>query len=542
MARALADLPHLSEAMRTARISYSKVRALTRIATPENEKELLDVAQTITASHVENLVRAWRGVDRAVEAEEDELRHQSRYLSYYTDENGMLVLSARLEPETGAAVVRAIEAATDRLYRKTRETKKAAEENENPEEQEAKDGSAEPLFPAREPSDSIVAGASVSPETQIAAPSEEPSSEQIRADALGIVAESALANDLDPGTRGDRYQVVVHVDAEALADPDQPGQSALKDGAHISAETSRRLACDCSRIVMISGSNGANGPNGSSIDVGRKNPHDPTRITQSPHPPRPHLPFSGLQQHPVRRPSRRALGRGWQNRHRQPRLAVQNPSPSRARGRLPRRASLQRYRHRCPLLPTHWAVPTRGAGPARVRARSPGEPAELAPGGRARDHLADGTRVGGRGSRLAVGDRVSVEVAEQTRQEPGTWKSTNERRSSRHFHGTDFAGASAPPTRQSSPGRWVRGFGNVDPRVLARVMTRSRSATPHRASNGVDFANPRHEWVKQYRLASDAWAASRRSAGSRRKPSCRDHRASWRSAPCRPDLAHADHG
>ena len=44
--------------------------------------------------------------------------------------------------------------------------------------------------------------------------------------------------------------MVVHVDALTLADPEQPGQSVLEDGTHVSAETSRRLACDASRVVM----------------------------------------------------------------------------------------------------------------------------------------------------------------------------------------------------------------------------------------------------------------------------------------------------
>ncbi len=44
--------------------------------------------------------------------------------------------------------------------------------------------------------------------------------------------------------------MVVHVDAAVLADPDQPGQSVLEGGARVSAETSRRLACDASRVVM----------------------------------------------------------------------------------------------------------------------------------------------------------------------------------------------------------------------------------------------------------------------------------------------------
>src|SRR5947207_3136868 len=79
---------------------------------------------------------------------------------------------------------------------------------------------------------------------------ETPSVSQQQADALALLAESALDHGLDPGTPGERYQVVVHVDAEALADPDQPGQSVLEGGTRVSAETSQRLACDASRVVM----------------------------------------------------------------------------------------------------------------------------------------------------------------------------------------------------------------------------------------------------------------------------------------------------
>jgi len=73
---------------------------------------------------------------------------------------------------------------------------------------------------------------------------------QQQADALALVAEAALDHGLDPGAPGERYQVVVHVDATVLADPDQAGQSVLEDGPRISAETSQRLACDASRVVM----------------------------------------------------------------------------------------------------------------------------------------------------------------------------------------------------------------------------------------------------------------------------------------------------
>jgi hypothetical protein len=67
---------------------------------------------------------------------------------------------------------------------------------------------------------------------------------QQQADALAAVAESALHHGIEPVAPGERYQVVVHVDAAVLADPDQPGQSVLDEGQRVSAETSRRLAWD----------------------------------------------------------------------------------------------------------------------------------------------------------------------------------------------------------------------------------------------------------------------------------------------------------
>src|SRR5207249_7480137 len=83
-----------------------------------------------------------------------------------------------------------------------------------------------------------------------------PTRAQQQADALTLLAESALHHGLDPGAPGERYQVVVHVDAPALADLDQPGQSVIEDGAHVSAETSQRLSCDASRVVMRHDENG----------------------------------------------------------------------------------------------------------------------------------------------------------------------------------------------------------------------------------------------------------------------------------------------
>src|SRR5207249_8771770 len=94
--------------------------------------------------------------------------------------------------------------------------------------------------------------------------SDTPTLAQQHADALALLAETALHHGLDPGAPGERYQVVVHVDASALADPDQPGQSLLEDGARVSAETSRRIACDASRVVM------QHGRDGRAVEVGAR--------------------------------------------------------------------------------------------------------------------------------------------------------------------------------------------------------------------------------------------------------------------------------
>ena len=224
VARALGGLPLLAAAMRRGEISYSKVRALTRIATPANEQDLVSFARAGTAAHVERLVRGMRQVDRIAAGNCEERRHAGRYLRVYTDEDGMVVVTGRLAPEAGAVLLRAMDAGAEALYG-------------------ARSG--QPAGAAPEAGEDV-------------------SAEQRRADALGLVAESALASGLDPGTRGDRYQVVVHVDAEVLAAGGEGGSSWLADGSRVSAETSRRLACDSAQVVMWHGADGR------VLDVGRR--------------------------------------------------------------------------------------------------------------------------------------------------------------------------------------------------------------------------------------------------------------------------------
>ncbi|MGH7398688.1 MAG: DUF222 domain-containing protein [Candidatus Rokuibacteriota bacterium] len=211
VARALGTLPRLAEALASGELSYAKVRALTRVAAPETEERLLAVGRAGTAAHVERIVRGWRRVDLAAEAREAARQHRSRGLQVFEDEDGMVVVRGRLTPEVGALLRRALEAGREVLYQRRR-----------------RDAVACAGEPALEP----------------------PPLAQQQADVLALVAEAALHHGLDPGAPGERYQVVVHVDAAVLADPVQPGQSVLEAGSHVSAETSRRLACDASRVVM----------------------------------------------------------------------------------------------------------------------------------------------------------------------------------------------------------------------------------------------------------------------------------------------------
>jgi hypothetical protein len=110
VARALGSLP----------LSYAKVRALTRIATPEIEERLLTIGKMGTACHVERIVRGWRRVDRLAEAREDADRHKSRSLHVYQDEDGMVVIRGRLAPDAGAALMQALAAARETLYQRSR--------------------------------------------------------------------------------------------------------------------------------------------------------------------------------------------------------------------------------------------------------------------------------------------------------------------------------------------------------------------------------------------------------------------------------------
>ena len=130
----------------------------------------------------------------------------------------MVVVRGRLEPEVGAVLMQALAAGREALYQRRRAREAAANDTAE-------------VYPFNTSAETPPLG-------------------QQQADALALLAETALHRGMDPGAPGERYQVVVHVDAAVLAAPEAPGQSVLEDGARVCAETSRRLACDASRVVM----------------------------------------------------------------------------------------------------------------------------------------------------------------------------------------------------------------------------------------------------------------------------------------------------
>ncbi|MBK6849767.1 MAG: DUF222 domain-containing protein [Proteobacteria bacterium] len=245
VARALTELPETSAALAAGQVSYAKVRALTRVATPQTESELLAIACCGTAAHVERVVRGYRrAVSAQQEAADTRARHEARGLQVYWDEAGMLVVRGRLPAEQGARFLAALEAAKALLL-----------EERGPVDVSAETSSPAPLTGAA-PAAALVA----TPPRLFA----ETPQAQRQADALVRVAEAALADGL-AGERAAEAQLVVHVDAEVLGRPAAAGgRSALEQGPHVSAETSRRLACDASLVRLVEG------PLGEPLSIGRK--------------------------------------------------------------------------------------------------------------------------------------------------------------------------------------------------------------------------------------------------------------------------------
>src|SRR3712207_2563883 len=104
VARALVGLPLIAAAFSAGRLSFAKVRALTRIAAPDCEAALLEFALSATASQTERFCRAWRRVDDEAGSSGPERRPEvGQSFESWTDDEGFLTLKIRMSAEPGAA-------------------------------------------------------------------------------------------------------------------------------------------------------------------------------------------------------------------------------------------------------------------------------------------------------------------------------------------------------------------------------------------------------------------------------------------------------
>ena len=226
VARALGKLPAIDEALRVGKLSYAKARALTRVATPETETKLLEVAVVATGAQLERLCRGYRRAlapNEAVAPEERSVRRRDL-------PGGMVRLEIVLAPDEADLVLRALDRAREVAHGET-----GASADAQNREAEQEDVSAEASAPG--------------------------STWPSRADGMVALAESFLAGNPASGSGGERFQVMVHVDQDPLA-PDGVVGATLDDGSRISAETFRRIACDCG-LVAVAG-------DGAGLNIGRR--------------------------------------------------------------------------------------------------------------------------------------------------------------------------------------------------------------------------------------------------------------------------------
>ena len=146
---------------------------------------------------------------------EDQYRH--RELGHYYDNDGCLVIKARLPAEQGALVIKALEMAMEARLREARSDEATS----------ARDSTANAVPSGQERENAPIAAR--------------------RADALAEVAETYMNNSESSGSTADRFQVVVHVAANT---------SEIEDGPHVTAETSRRIACDSSIVGIRENADG----------------------------------------------------------------------------------------------------------------------------------------------------------------------------------------------------------------------------------------------------------------------------------------------
>ena len=259
VARALEHLPRTTALFARGELSYSKVRAITRLEDVAREDELLAVVKETTATQLERIVRGYRSVTRL---ERDAAHgHATRFLRLRQEEDGSVRVSGRLTAEEGAVLVAALDGAREELWAQQREDPVAAAVRRH-----GGAGPPDDTAPVEDPPD---------------AAGEDHDPEEVRhvgyADALVLLADTALASpEISGRSAPERHQVVVHVDAGALTAREPTPSGHLADGEALAPSVVRRLCCDATLVTALDHA-------GRTLDVGRRSRAIPPALRRALH-------------------------------------------------------------------------------------------------------------------------------------------------------------------------------------------------------------------------------------------------------------------
>ena len=225
VAKALFFLPHISGAYQNGELSYSKVRAMTRVATEITERELLGYARKATASQVDQHCAGLRNVQQKFSTPSANRAHAQRSLRVTPTGDGRFLLNGELPEESARLVLKALELCMAQARREEDPSAEDLEELENPSAEEL------PVWEIDDPAAQRAAAVKL---------------EQQNADALVDIAQVYLAGGTERKTStADHYQVLVHVDEAALR-----GQPNADSKSDLPIETVRRLCCDGSVVAV----------------------------------------------------------------------------------------------------------------------------------------------------------------------------------------------------------------------------------------------------------------------------------------------------
>jgi len=235
MAHALKELPLISEAFSKGELSYTKVRALTRVATALNEAELIDMAMRMSARHVEEHCKQRRNASRASTATALRAQQNRSFQVWHDQAKGTVHFSVEMPAEEAELIEKAVEKAAVQLSADTGSAASMPEESVSWAAQQ----SDALVYLCRSFLDGV-------------ATVETPESFSDTSNRSNTTNPPKTAS-----SSADHYQVVVHVDEATLA-------GAETGNSQLPIESVRRMCCDGSIIPLVENEKGE------PLNVGRK--------------------------------------------------------------------------------------------------------------------------------------------------------------------------------------------------------------------------------------------------------------------------------